>query len=166
MKTPKILLLIVFISTLKSGLSQVSNDPYQNRIIRKHYSVSDLQLMETNYPARFNYVTCYYIHSFTIAILPCSSCPVIDPALIDVREFETYRMPNQPVTVTDTSRGFSITLISKRELDIMVNSNSVSPAANAGGVRKAMVLKKQKSIHFLPCVILPMKSNVFNGVKE
>lgn len=104
--------------------AQGNTNPYQNRLIAKYYTPAELDYLKANLPAHFDKLKFYFIYSFQVTAIPCSSCPAIELSLVDVSEFESQRLPNQVVTVTDTVRGFTITLISQRQLDLLYMSSN------------------------------------------
>ncbi|MFZ5551466.1 MAG: hypothetical protein ACOZCO_00010 [Bacteroidota bacterium] len=122
----------LFIVFATSGFSQGNTDPYQNRLILKKYKVADLQTMQSGYYEKFKQVKYYYIYSFFITDLSCESCPDYVAELIDVDDYNHLRQPNTRVTITDNTYGFSITLLSQRELDILIMNDGPIPPANTG----------------------------------
>ena len=119
MKANQLMVLTVLTCLCLHSSGQGNTNPYQNRLIAKYYTTSELEYIQANMPQKFNEIKMYYIHSFSVVQAPCNGCPAIDLSLVDVKEFESQRLPNQRVTITDSERGFTITLISKKELETL-----------------------------------------------
>jgi hypothetical protein len=120
-----ILVLCVFFMGKSVLYSQGNIDPYQNRVIGRHYSTKELNFLEMNNREKFNKIKYYYIHSFSVSAYPTPNAQVFDLSLVDVREFESYRLKNESITVLDSLRGFKITLISQRQLEKMFQTNVI-----------------------------------------
>src|SRR5688572_4314209 len=111
-KLSLILLFSCFLLFTNTEISAQGNtDPFQNRIIAKYYSHEELDYMKANLPDKFNYVRCYYIHSFSLTSIPCTGPTPQEFFLVDVKEFDSYRKENETVSIDVPERGFRITLI-------------------------------------------------------
>ena len=107
--------------------AQGSTDPYQNRVIAKYYSTKDLDYLKINAPEKFKKIKYLFIYSFSVQPFPCANCPAFDLSLVDIKEFEKLRLPNESITITDSTRGFKITLVSDRQLYLMIKNDSENP---------------------------------------
>lgn len=126
-------------------LAQGNTDPYQNRVIMKYYSHEELQTIESTMPGKFQQIKNYFIYSFTVTPIPCSSCAEADLSLIDIREYEAHRHEIRPITITDEVHGFKITLMSKAELGRL---NEAPVNASQTGIRSALNFHVKKEISF------------------
>ncbi len=127
-------------SGIASG--QGNTNPYQNRLIAKYYTPAELDYLQTNLPQKFNQVKFFYIYSFYVTALPCTGCPAANLSLVDVRDYESYRLPDQLVTINEPSKGYSITLISKRDLEQMINkaNGPKERPKSVGGVKSNLFI--------------------------
>lgn len=108
------------------GAQNINPDPYNNRIVLKYYKPAELRAAETLDFEKFKWIKYYYIHSYILKNPVNNSCDNYTPELVDVSEFESYRLPNRRVTVRSENCGFFITLLSQRELDIMIRNDEVN----------------------------------------
>lgn len=129
----KQILFILFLSVFSvQANAQGNTDPYKNRLILKKYNSTELQYMQNNSYEKFKKVKYYYIYSFFITDLDCETCPAYFAELIDIDDYNYLRQPNSRVTITDNTYGFSITLLSQRELDMLIINDGAIPPVNTG----------------------------------
>src|SRR5688572_33193694 len=117
----KIYLLIVCFLFLSTHIfsQEIKTDPYENRVIQKRYTKADLSVAESQDYEKFKWIKYYYIHSFVIDKTETDGCPLFIPELFDVTDYESFRLSDRRVTVTEPIYGIKITLLSQRELDLL-----------------------------------------------
>ncbi len=83
--------------------------------VLKHYTPEQLKEIETTYPQKLKSLNFYYSSSFVV--LPGATGGTVDPATIDITEFEHLRQEDKRIT-TGVSRanGAMIELLSRKEL--------------------------------------------------
>jgi hypothetical protein len=124
----KFYLILFLMGLLHSVVAQnINPDPYNNRIVLKYYKPAELRAAETQDYEKFKWIKYYYIHSFILDSPATLSCDNYSAALVDIKDYESYRLPNRRVTVRNEECGYYITLLSQRELDIMIHNDSEKP---------------------------------------
>lgn len=124
----KLLLSVLLLPLFSHVHSQdINTDPFQNRVIQSYYTKADLTAAQTQDFNKFKWIKYYYIHSFILEAPFTSSCAVMTQEMVDVSVYERYRLPDRRVTLTDHDCGFTITLLSRRELDLLIHYDGVLP---------------------------------------
>jgi len=125
----KLLLLGLFSIILQTTLlsQSINTDPYNNRVIQKYYTKNDLTATQDVDYAKFKWIKYYYIHSFIIDETTLAACPTFDPQLFDVNDYNHLRVNERRITFT-TPCGVTITLLSGRELELLIHYDGVLPA--------------------------------------
>jgi len=117
--------LLLFCVFFSSAQTLEDKNPYSSRVIAKYYSNQELHYLENNKPEKFKKIKYYYLHSFIVTDLNCATCKKMNYDLIDVLDYNRYRSDNERVTIDNAEYGFSITLLSRREVDRMIKFDTV-----------------------------------------
>lgn len=117
----KHLLLIFFCILYFAKINAQTNlekvvDSFTNSVILKHYSVSELQQIQTTDSVKFNSIVYYYTQSFTIVKVDCPTCDEIEISKFDISDYEYMRKKNERYVRHAEKYGFIITLLSVDEL--------------------------------------------------
>ncbi len=111
-------ILLISLSHVLSGqTSEKINDPYQNPVILKHYSVSELQQIEASDSVKFNSIIYYYTQSFLLEKVDCPTCGEVDINKFDVSKYEYLRRKSERYTRHAEKYGIIITFLSIDELE-------------------------------------------------
>lgn len=121
-----VLITLLFLMLVQTHLFSQNANVFENRIVLKHYTVQDLQQIQANDTLKFLYIKYFYIHSFTLQPVSCNDCPPYMPDLVDVSEYDYLRHDNYRVSYTDSTRGFKITLLSRKELEQLIKFGTIT----------------------------------------
>lgn len=91
-------------------------DPFSNSVILNHYSVGELQSIQTNDSVKFNTIVYYYTQSFSVQKVDCPTCDDVDISKIDISNYEYMRKKSERYVRHAEKYGFIITLLSVDEL--------------------------------------------------
>ena len=113
-----ILLFSFFLSTGLQSQTLVEKypDPFKNKVILSHYSVSQLQQIHATDSMKFNVINYYYNQSFIIEHVDCVNCTPINLTDFDITQYEHLRKRHERVTHSFYKFGFKLTLLSIDEL--------------------------------------------------
>lgn len=117
-------LFFLFCGFISSAQTSTDKNPYTSRVIAKYYSKEELQFIETNHPEKFKKIKYYYLHSFIVSDMNCTTCPDYNPELIDIREYNHLRKPYERVTITNEEFGYRVTLLSEQEVEQLIKKDS------------------------------------------
>jgi hypothetical protein len=96
--------------------SEKNTDPFTNPVILKHYSVNELQSIQSTDSVKFNSIVYYYTQSFSIVKVDCPTCENVNIAKFDVSKYEYLRKKNERYVRHAEKYGFILTLLSIDEL--------------------------------------------------
>ena len=91
-------------------------DSYSNPVILSHYSVKDLQEIQSQDSEKFKSIVYYYTQSFIVEKIDCVDCVETDLTKFDVTLYEKLRSKNQRYIREYDKYGFKLTLLSIDEL--------------------------------------------------
>lgn len=121
------LLLFIINVSLIANAQLVNTNPFENRILQKYYTKAELTHMNIHFHEKFKKLKYYYIHSFIIDPTTAAACPSFDPDLFDISDYESYRIPSRRTDIT-LPCGVIITLLSQREIDLLIYYDGILPA--------------------------------------
>jgi hypothetical protein len=117
MALKNLIFFIIFLLAELFSYGQVSSpktiSPFNNPVILKHYSLTDLQQVSPKKLAAIDY---YYTHSFILDSIACNECRLFDKKNFDVSEFEQFRKENERYVREYTKYGYRLTLLSRDEM--------------------------------------------------
>lgn len=119
-KSIPVIALFIMAFTNSNFAQQNHQEVYQSRVIAKYYQQHELAAAEVNAPEKFKYIKYFYLNSFTITDGSCDGCKPYTKELIDINDYNYLRNSMRSISYTDPVYGFTITLCSQRELDLMV----------------------------------------------
>lgn len=126
MKSPlSLILLACTVLFLNLKLKSQETDPFKNRVINKYYSTEKLTQLQQNSYEEFKRVKYYFIHSFLITNLNCSTCPKYLPTIFDVSNYEHLRLQSTSVEFIDSTKNAKIVLLSKNKLHELITTETI-----------------------------------------
>jgi len=96
--------------------SEKDSNPFANPVILKHYSVSELQSIQSTDSIKFNSIVYYYTQSFTIEKVDCPTCEDVTISKFDISKYEYLRKKSERYVRHAEKYGFILTLLSIDEL--------------------------------------------------
>ncbi len=107
-----VLLFVAFLATHSICISQTATtmDPR----VEKHYTKEQLKEIETSYPEKLKSLNFYYSSSFIVH--PGTTGGTVDPATVDITEFEHLRQEDKRAKTGLSRNGATIELLSRKEL--------------------------------------------------
>jgi hypothetical protein len=129
-------LLLVLLFQQGFSFAQHQINPYENRIIMKHYGSDKMKYLESHDIAKYNQIINYYTGSFNVENPDCSTCPVdyahfFNIRLFDISEYEHLRLENDSYAFTDSKTGLKVTMLSQTDLDNLQNPSRTNQALPA-----------------------------------
>lgn len=112
-----ILLIISLSLNLAGQTTSKKIDPYSNPVILKHYSVSELQQIESSDSVKFNSIIYYYTQSFFVEKVDCPTCDEeVNLNKFDISKYEYLRKKSERYVRHAEKYGIKLTLLSIDEL--------------------------------------------------
>lgn len=109
--------LLYTISFLTRSQNSPNNNPFQNPVILKHYTVQDLQYLQQYDSLKLKTIVYYYTQSFYFENKECNQCIPVSIYDFDITEYEYLRQKNKTYVRHFEKYGFKLRLIPINELE-------------------------------------------------
>jgi hypothetical protein len=119
---------ITMTATLFFGL-QTQAQVYENELsterpefdarVLNHYSIEELNDLQTNHPQDYAIFTYYLTKSYSLEITSCDGCTLINPSAFDISKYEYLRKKDETVIYNDEKHGFILTVYAIQSLEYL-----------------------------------------------